>query len=206
MQGGFGRVRDLRHLPIVTQPSGAVRVATACRGRDETGREENGYIAMRSPFIIALTTLGRVRSARAAARSRSRAHRDVIRARIVGSLRPRAPPTPRSPPRWVCMSTTVRKWRRRFVAAGLPGLEDLPRSGRRRVFTHGAGGRGQGAGLHPARRDRSVSRCRGCRAADLAAEAITPGRAETISAATVRRWLASDVIKALAAPVLDLPA
>ncbi|MGO8940715.1 MAG: helix-turn-helix domain-containing protein [Mycobacterium sp.] len=26
---------------------------------------------------------------------------------------------------------TVRKWRRRFVAGGLPGLDDLPRSGRR---------------------------------------------------------------------------
>jgi transposase len=30
---------------------------------------------------------------------------------------------------------TVRKWRRRFVAGGLPGLDDLPRSGRRRAFT-----------------------------------------------------------------------
>ena len=30
---------------------------------------------------------------------------------------------------------TVRKWRRRFAAAGLAGLEDLPRSGRRRGFT-----------------------------------------------------------------------
>ena len=67
----------------MTQPSDAVWVATACRGREETeAREDNGWMAMRSPFIIALTTLDEsVLHARA--RSPKSAHRDVIRARIV---------------------------------------------------------------------------------------------------------------------------
>ena len=38
-------------------PSGAVWVATACRGRDETVRGDNGWMAMKSPFVIALSPL-----------------------------------------------------------------------------------------------------------------------------------------------------
>ena len=57
-------------------------VATACRGRDETGRGDNGWMAMKSPFVIALSPLDEsVLCARAP--SSTSAHRDAIRARIV---------------------------------------------------------------------------------------------------------------------------
>lgn len=60
MQGDLRRVRDLRHLPIVAQPSDAVWVATACRVRDETrrgGQRMHGfrlYLLGRSRFAGAV--------------------------------------------------------------------------------------------------------------------------------------------------------
>jgi transposase len=88
---------------------------------------------------------------------------------------------------------TVRKWRRRFVAAGLPGLDDLPRSGRPREFTPVQVAEVKAlACTLPAETGQSLSRWSG---ADLATEAITRGLVETISPATVRRWLAADAIK-----------
>src|SRR5262245_3260663 len=70
----------------------------------------------------------------ARARSGRAEHRDVIRARIVLAAAA-----------GTCNATiavevgvhvgTVRKWRGRFADHGLPGLEDLPRSGRPRRFT-----------------------------------------------------------------------
>jgi transposase len=88
---------------------------------------------------------------------------------------------------------TVRKWRRRFAAAGLPGLDDLPRSGRRRTFTAVQVAEVKAlACTLPAETGAPLSRWS---SADLATEVITRGLAETISAATVRRWLAADAIK-----------
>ena len=43
-------------------------------------------------------------------------------------------------------------------------------------------------------------------APDLVVEAVARGVVETVSASTVRRWLAGDVLEALAASELDLPA
>ena len=88
---------------------------------------------------------------------------------------------------------TVRKWRRRFAMAGLPGLEDLARSGRRRRFTPVQVAEVKAlACTLPAETGQPLSRWS---SADLATEAITRQIAETISAATVRRWLAADAIK-----------
>ena len=88
---------------------------------------------------------------------------------------------------------TVRKWRRRFAAAGLPGLDDLPRSGRRRVFTPVQVAEVKAlACTLPAETGAPLSRWS---SADLATEAITRGLVETISPATVRRWLTADAIK-----------
>ena len=88
---------------------------------------------------------------------------------------------------------TVRKWRRRFAAAGLPGLEDLPRSGRRRGFTPVQVAEVKAlACTLPAENGQPLSRWS---STELASEVITRGIAETISAATVRRWLAADAIK-----------
>ncbi len=86
-------------------------------------------MAMSSPFIIALTALDEsVLHARA--RSSRSAHRDVIGARIVLAAADGATNTEIAAEVGVHVDT-VRKWRRRFVAGGLPGLDDLPRSGRR---------------------------------------------------------------------------
>ncbi len=88
---------------------------------------------------------------------------------------------------------TVRKWRRRFVAGGLPGLDDLPRSGRRRLFTPVQVAEVKAlACTLPAETGQPLSRWS---SADLATEAITRGLAERISPATVRRWLTADAIK-----------
>ena len=88
---------------------------------------------MNSPYLITLTLLDES-VLRARARSSSAAHRDVIRARIVLAAAGGAPNTEIAAAVGVHIDT-VRKWRRRFAHGGLPGLEDRPRSGRRRRFT-----------------------------------------------------------------------
>jgi transposase len=155
------------------------------------GAEDNGWMAMSSPFIIALTALDEsVLNARA--RSSKSAHRDVIRARIVLAAAAGATNTEIAAEVGVHVDT-VRKWRRRFVAAGLPGLDDLPRSGRRRVFTPVQVAEVKAlACTLPAETGQPLSRWS---SADLATEAISRGLAETISPATVRRWLTTDAIK-----------
>ena len=74
-----------------------------------------------------------------------------------------------------------------------PALDDLPRSGRRRAFTAVQVAEVKAlACTLPAETGQPLSRWS---SADLASEVITRGIAETISAATVRRWLAADAIK-----------
>ncbi len=148
-------------------------------------------MAMSSPFIITLTTLDKsVLQARA--RSSTSAHRDVIRSRIVLAAAEGATNAGIAATVGVHVDT-VRKWRCRFADAGLPGLEDSPRSGRRRAFTPVQVAEVKAlACTLPAETGAPLSRWS---SADLATEAITRGIAETISAATVRRWLAADVIK-----------
>ncbi|MGB9307899.1 MAG: IS630 family transposase [Mycobacterium sp.] len=153
--------------------------------------EDNQDMAMTSPFIIALTALDES-ILRARARSSRSAHRDVIRARIVLAAADGASNTEIAAAVGVHVDT-VRKWRRRFLTAGLPGLEDLPRSGRRRRFTPVQVAEVKAlACTLPAETGQPLSRYS---STDLATEAITRGITETISAATVRRWLAADVIK-----------
>jgi len=144
-----------------------------------------------SPFIIALSSLDES-VLRARARSSTAAHRDVIRARIVLAAAEGAANTKIATEVGVHVDT-VRKWRRRFATAGLPGLEDRPRSGRRRGFTpiQVAEVKALACTL-PAETGAPLSRWS---STELASEVITRGIAETISAATVRRWLAADAIK-----------
>jgi transposase len=148
-------------------------------------------MAMSSPFIITLSPLDEsVLHARA--RSSTSAHRDVIRARIVLAAAEGASNAGIAAAVGVHVDT-VRKWRRRFVAAGVGGLEDSPRSGRRRGFTPVQVVEVKAlACTLPAETGAPLSRWS---SADLAAEAISRGIAETISPATVRRWLAADAIK-----------
>ncbi|MEU4295698.1 IS630 family transposase [Kribbella sp. NPDC026596] len=88
---------------------------------------------------------------------------------------------------------TVRKWRGRFAADGLDGLADRKRSGRPPAFTPIQVAEVKALACQlPAQTGAplSVWSC-----PDLAREAITAGIAETLSASTVRRWLAADTIK-----------
>jgi transposase len=148
-------------------------------------------MAMNSPYVITLTLLDES-VLRARARSSSAAHRDVIRARIVLAAAGGATNTEIAAAVGVHIDT-VRKWRRRFAHGGLPGLEDRPRSGRRRRFTPVQVAEVKAlACTLPAETGRPLSRWS---SVELATEAITREIAETISAATVRRWLAADAIK-----------
>ena len=88
---------------------------------------------------------------------------------------------------------TVRKWRGRFAAEGLDGLADRARSGRPPTFTPVQVAEVKALACQlPAQTGAplSVWSC-----PDLAREAVTAGIAETLSASTVRRWLAADTIK-----------
>jgi transposase len=148
-------------------------------------------MTMSSPFTITLTILDES-ILRARARSSTAPHRDVIRARIVLAAAEGAANTEIATEVGVHIDT-VRKWRRRFVATGLAGLEDLARSGRRRRFTPVQVAEVKAlACTLPAETGAPLSRWS---SAEVATEAITRGLAETISAATVRRWLAADAIK-----------
>ena len=87
---------------------------------------------------------------------------------------------------------TVRKWRRRFAAAGLAGLKDAPRSGRPPVFT--AADRAEAVALAcalPAESGVPLSRW-SC--PELARELATRCQVAA-SASTIGRWLASDALK-----------
>jgi transposase len=88
---------------------------------------------------------------------------------------------------------TVSKWRKRFVTEGLAGLKDRPRSGRPRRFpAEAVAGVKAMACQPPAARQVSLSRWS---SAELAGQAVAEGLVVSVSASTVRRWLAEDAIK-----------
>jgi transposase len=88
---------------------------------------------------------------------------------------------------------TASKWRKRFATGGLAGLTDHERSGRPKIF-----GAAVVAGVTavacelPAKRNLPLSRFS---SAEIAAEVITSGITDEISASTVRRILADAVIR-----------
>jgi transposase len=91
----------------------------------------------------------------------------------------------------ICIDT-VRKWRRRFAAARLPGLADAPRSGRPPSFT--AADRAEVIALAcalPAESGVPLARWSG---PDLARE-LAARRQLAVSASTISRWLAGDALK-----------
>jgi transposase len=87
----------------------------------------------------------------------------------------------------------VSKWRKRFFEEGLSGLEDRPRSGRPRAFPPVAVVTVKALACElPAESGVPLSRWS---APELAVEAVARGVVDRISASTVRRWLAEDVLK-----------
>jgi transposase len=144
-----------------------------------------------SPFVIVLTAAeetvlsSRVRSGRTE-------HRDRVRARIVLAAADGASNAAIAADLGLCVDT-ARRWRRQFAAHRLEGLIDRPRSGRPHRFTPV-----QVAAITalactlPAETGAPLARWS---STELAAEAVTRGVVESISAATVRRWLHRAAIK-----------
>jgi transposase len=148
-------------------------------------------MATSSPFQVVVTEedravlFKRVRSQRCA-------HRDVLRARIVLAAADGMTNAAIARRLGIC-DDTVRKWRARFCARGLPGLADRPRPGRRRTFSAAAEAEIKAlACALPAETGVPLARW-SC--AELAAEAVTRGVVNSISASTVGRWLAADAIR-----------
>lgn len=129
---------------------------------------------------------------RARARAARSEHRDVVRAKIVLAAAAGEANEAIAAALGLCVDT-VRKWRSRFVARGLAGLDDLPRSGRPRRFTAVQVAQVKAlACTLPAETGLPLSRFS---SAELAAEVVARGLIESVSAATVRRWLDDDAIK-----------
>lgn len=144
-----------------------------------------------SPFII-VPSAADLAVVTARASSARAEHRQVIRASIILAAAQGQPNAVIAADRGLHVDT-VRKWRKRFAMHGLAGLKDLPRSGRPPTFTPVQVAQVKAlACTPPADSDVPLARWS---AADLAAEAITQGMVESISAATIGRWLAKDAIK-----------
>lgn len=144
-----------------------------------------------TPFEIVLNE-GQRRLLLARARRSSGEHRDVLRARIVLAAAGGAANAAIARELAVGVDT-VRKWRRRFSEHGLDGLRDLPRSGRPRAFAAAVVAEVKALACElPAGSDTPLAKW-SC--SDLATEAVNRGILASVSASTVRRWLASDALK-----------
>jgi transposase len=120
------------------------------------------------------------------------AYRDKVRAEIV-LLAGRGHANNRIAARVGVTLDTVRTWRDRFAAGGLPALADRKRTGRPARFTPVQVAELKALACQlPAETSTPLSRW-SC--PDLAREAVSRGIAGTLSASTVRRWLDQDAIK-----------
>jgi transposase len=128
----------------------------------------------------------------ARARQSSGEHRDVLRARIVLAAADGASNAAIGRMVGVC-DDTVRKWRHRFCQHGIDGLGDRPRSGRPRHFSAAAVAEVKALACElPTESDVPLAKW-SC--PELAAEAARRGVVTSVSASTVRRWLAADALK-----------
>lgn len=148
-------------------------------------------MGVHSPFAVVLT--GEEEAVlRARVASGRTEHRDFLRAGIV--LSAAAGATNAAIARELGLHPdTVRKWRKRFREHRLAGLKDLPRSGRPPRFTPVQAAQVKAlACTLPAETGLPLSCWSG---AELVREAVARGIAESISAATIGRWLARDALK-----------
>jgi transposase len=148
-------------------------------------------MSRRSPFEVHLSAEDRsVLEERAS--SRTAAHAEVVRARIVLMAADGARNVDIAHRVGVCVDVAS-KWRKRFFEEGLEGLKDRPRPGRPRTF-----GDAVVAGIKalacepPEQRDVPLSRWSSL---ELATHARSEGLVESISSSTVRRWLHDAAIK-----------
>lgn len=148
-------------------------------------------MAMTSPYRVVLGDADR-RELTRRARAARRPHREVQRAAIVLAAAEDTPNAQIARRLGICVDT-VRKWRARFCARGLPGLADRPRPGRRRTFPKTAEAEVKALACElPAESDVPLARWSH---AELATEAVSRGVVEAISASTVGRWLRADAIR-----------
>jgi transposase len=163
---------------------------TACPADARRRVRDKDQVPVISPYRIALTAeqesvlMVRARSVRGP-------YRDRLRARIVLAAAAGSNNAAIAAQMGVHVDT-VRKWRRRFAAAGLAGLKDAPRSGRPPVFT--ATDRAEVIALAcalPAESGVPLSRW-SC--PELARELAVRCQIAA-SASTIRRWLAADALK-----------
>lgn len=148
-------------------------------------------MSRRSPFEVRLCCEDRaVLQDRAS--SRTAAHAEVVRARIVLLAADGERNVDIARRVGVCVDVAS-KWRKRFCEEGLDGLNDRPRSGRPRRFdsTVVAGIKAL-ACEPPEQRQVPLSRWSSF---ELAAQAVSEGLVESISSSTVRRWLRAAAIK-----------
>jgi transposase len=144
-----------------------------------------------SRFVVRLSVVARMALGELAV-SRTASHSQVVRARIVLLAAEGRANVDIAGQVGVCVDV-VSKWRKRFCREGLAGLKDRARSGRPRRF-----GAEVVAGIKamacepPKARNAPLSRWSSF---ELAAQAVTEGLVEAISASTVRRWLAAAAIK-----------
>lgn len=128
----------------------------------------------------------------ARARETSGQHRDVVRARIVLAAADGVSNAAIGRALGIC-DDTVRKWRHRFCRHGMGGLCDRPRPGRPRRFSAAVVAEVKALACElPAKTDVPLAKWT---CPDLAAEATRRGVVTSVSASTVRRWLAADALK-----------
>ena len=143
-----------------------------------------------SHFIVLTDTQRRLLVARA--RRSTGEHRDVLRARIVLAAADGAGNAAIA--RVLAVNVdTVRKWRRRFSEHSIDGLRDRPRSGRPPVFPATVLAEVKALACElPAASGTPLAKW-SC--PELAAEAVERGIVASVSASSVRRWLAGDALK-----------
>jgi transposase len=144
-----------------------------------------------SPYVITLADADRgVLGERA--RSYAAPHGEVVRAKIV-LLAADGERNAVIARRLGVHVGVASKWRKRFAEQGLGGLADRKRAGRPRVFPAAVVAQVKAMACEPpAAREVPLSRWS---SAELAGQAAAEGLVDSVSASTVRRWLAEDAVK-----------
>ncbi|WP_425247161.1 IS630 family transposase [Streptomyces sp. NEAU-NA10] len=146
-------------------------------------------VATARPISPTDTELHRLKKA---ARGHKTEHRLRVRAQIVLHAA-RGLPNARIAERVGVHVDTVRTWRSRFAEQGMPGLADRKRTGRPPTFTSLQATQVKALACQlPAETGAPLSRWT---TPELAREAVKRGIAPSLSASTVRRWLARDALK-----------
>ena len=144
-----------------------------------------------SPFVIILSVEEHQELTSRAHRART-AHRDVLRAQIILAAADGRTNAAIAADLGLHVDT-VRKWRRRFCGERLAGLADRSRTGRPRQFS--AVQVAELKALACELPSTSAVPLAKWSCPDLATEAARRGVVASVSASTVRRWLAADALK-----------